>query len=136
VLDTSTSKKIKYHPDEISGFAFEYKGHKYVYISKHFDNDVAFFERKIHNANFSLYQIAYSGGFMSPSQSYYMKYILAKNDSLYIVIPHENANKTRERLKAFFPDPTTQKYIEEKFRYRLTLERDIYEFVKYVNNPK
>jgi hypothetical protein len=46
VLDTTTSKKIKYRPDDILGFVFEYGGHKYVYISKLFDNDLRFYEEK------------------------------------------------------------------------------------------
>jgi hypothetical protein len=133
VLDTSSSKKIKCHPDDILGFAFEYKGYKYVYVSEHFDNEPGFYERKIHNNNFSLYQIAYPGG-AGPNQVVYLKYIIAKNDSLYIVVPHENADKTRARLKEFFTDPAIQQYIEEKFRYRVKIERDIYDFVKYIND--
>jgi hypothetical protein len=65
-----------------------------------------------------------------------MKYIVARNDSVYIVIPHEDASKTRARLKDFFTDPATQQYIEEKFRYRVKMEKDIYEFVKWLNNSK
>ena len=135
VLDTTTSKKIKCRPDDILGFAFEYGGHKYVYISKFFDNDLRFYERKIRNSNFSLFQIAYSGGAGS-NQVTYIKYIVAKNDSLYVVVPHENADKTRARLKNFFTDPVTQQYIEEKFRYRVKMEIDIYEFVKWLNKEK
>ena len=74
-------------------------------------------------------------GFGAASQGV-AKYVLAKNDSSYIVIPYENADKTRTKLKVYFADPVIQKYIERNFRHRATIDKDIYNFVKYINGQE
>jgi hypothetical protein len=74
-------------------------------------------------------------GFGAASQGV-AKYVIAKNDSSYIVIPYENADKTSTKLKAYFADPVIQKYTEKNFRFRATIEKDIYDFVKYINGQE
>jgi hypothetical protein len=133
VLDTTTSKKLTLKPGDISCFVYFDGGKKFVYVSKAFDGQLLFFERRIRNSNYSLFSCYYT---LDAGQSSIgkIKLIIAKNDSLYISINSEvNSNKTREKLKGFFTEPNIQQKIEEIFRYRATTEKDAINFVNYLN---
>ena len=133
VLDTALSKKVKLGPNDISCFVYFDDGKRFVYVSKSFENEVRFFERRIRNNNLTLYSYAYSTGTGQYSVTRF-KFVIARNDTVYVIVSSaDNAKVTREKLKAFFSESNTQQVIEEKFRYRDKLERDIIDFVNNLN---
>jgi hypothetical protein len=134
IFDSAISKKVKLKPADISCYVYFDGGKKFVYVSKSFDNDLKFYERRIRNSNYCLYSYWYVVGGGAPQVSK-IKLVIAKSDSVYISINSEdNAKKTREKLKGFFTESDIQQKIEEIFRYRAMAERDAFTFVHYLNN--
>jgi hypothetical protein len=133
IYDSAISKKVKLKPADISCYVYFDGSKKMVYVSKSFDNDLLFYERRIRNSNYCLYSYWYEVG-GGTNQIGKIKLIIARNDSVYITINSEdNAKKTREKLKGFFTEPDIQQKIEEIFRYRAMAERDAFTFVHYLN---
>ncbi|RAJ76658.1 hypothetical protein CLV59_108178 [Chitinophaga dinghuensis] len=125
---------IKYHPEEINGFGFLYKGQHYRFISKPIKNGNKKFLSPIFTgpkSSLYVYGTQTIGGTYSSKQVFYT---LEKPGNNYLFLKNILNNKFRNEVKEFYKDtPAVMQIIDTKLKYWLDLDKDLMEILRKAN---
>jgi hypothetical protein len=134
-LPDSSGNLLNLTPDDIKGFGFSFKEKEYAFVSRPVDPEghQMFVKPLICGPNTTLY--CYTQLYYTRSEEHFT---FEKQDGTYICISSfSEPEKIREALKSFFREnEETVTFLDNCFRKRSTIQKDVEGVVNEVNNEK